>query len=421
MMSEKAKVKSEESPLEGGRVPAASGTMRIIREETMCESTGCGESTLSDPSPQIDLYKRSIISSASWRRDGLTPLSGGDRLQSVQRSNQGWVDVTPDGKRIRLQQSDSAYTPLPEVLERDRRSSCKIRELFMGLAILFIFIGLFSVPVIGQSTASELSNNSVDTPQTESGTSDSVISPTAGGEIFIYPKLEEYLRIAIEENPDLQSLRQLYEAENERAREVGVLPYPELNIKYDFNPMMSESQLGRFSISAMQMFPWFGTLSSRRDAQRSAAEADRAEIGVRQLELIRDLQITWLNIVELQEQIRIAEKNLELLQDLKPLVHIRYETARSGQADILRIEMEEERFKNRIQDLRDQLNPAIANFNEFLNREPDSNVISAKSLQPIEISATDVELRQSVLSQNPAFEFLSAQESTLYEQMELSK
>jgi len=228
-----------------------------------------------------------------------------------------------------------------------------------------------------------------------------------------YPQLEEYIRIAIEENPELRSLHHLYEAEKERAREVRVLPDPELTVMYDFNPMMAETQLGRFSISAMQMFPWFGTLGAQRDAQLSAAEAERAQIGVRQLEILRDLQLTWFEIAEVEEQIKITGQNIELVQELATLVEIRYETGRAMQADILRIQMEEQRLRNRIENLEDELNPLKANFNEILNREPTSVVETADTIQPRPIPYSDEQIHQVVRAQNPAFEALMAREDEL--------
>jgi outer membrane protein, heavy metal efflux system len=170
----------------------------------------------------------------------------------------------------------------------------------------------------------------------------------------LYPELKQYLQTAIEQNPELQSLRAMTEADRERVRETGLLMDPEITVMYDFNPMMYDSYLGRFSVSAMQMFPWFGSLEARRELQRSAADVRQSQISVRQLEILRDVKITWLEIAEVREQIRITEQTVELVTDLEKLVEVRYETGRAGQADILRIQMEEQRLRNRIANLEDQ-------------------------------------------------------------------
>jgi outer membrane protein, heavy metal efflux system len=129
----------------------------------------------------------------------------------------------------------------------------------------------------------------------------------------LYPQLNQYLQTAIEQNPELQSMRAMTEADRERVREVGQLMDPEITVAYDFNPMMYDSQLGRFSVSAMQMFPWFGSLEARRDLQRSAADARGAQVSARQLEILRDVKLAWFEIAEVREQIRITEQTVELV------------------------------------------------------------------------------------------------------------
>jgi outer membrane protein, heavy metal efflux system len=63
-----------------------------------------------------------------------------------------------------------------------------------------------------------------------------------------------------------------------------------------------------------------------------------------------------------------------LIRDLEKLVEARYETGRAGQADILRIQMEEQRLKTRIADMEDRINPLKANFNELLNRDAAADI-----------------------------------------------
>lgn len=281
--------------------------------------------------------------------------------------------------------------------------------------VLVVAIFMVTLTISLHAQGSESSQNQESTPlYFASRVSPAALSPLLGE--TSYPQLEEYLKIAIEQNPELHSLRFLYEAEKEKARESGVLPDPELNINYDFNPMMSESALGRFSISAMQMFPWFGTLGAQKEAQKFTAEARQSMIDSRQLEIIRDIQITWFDIAEVQQQIRIAEETLKLVGDLEQLVEIRYETARTGQADILRIQMEKQRIQNRIENLEDKLMPLYAGFNELLNREPDEEVISAEPQHQPELQYSEEEITRLARSENPEFETLSFRKSALEQQ-----
>jgi len=377
------KVRSEKSPFEGGMIGRVK---RIIWGDDSRNVDLVSPVNLQEASSKvIPLCLRPLPPS---KGDNLTPLSRlrsdpsgrGYRRWSVQRNRQGWVP---------------------------------------GLALLFVIISLFTLPAYGQSLSSELSRNQVDTPPPDRNTLLGYYPP-AGGET-LYPQLEEYIRIAIEENPELRSLHHLYEAEKERVREVGVLPDPELTVMYDFNPMMSESQLGRFSVSAMQMFPWFGTLGTKRDAQRASTEANRAQIDVRQLEILRDLQLAWFEIAEVEQQIRVTKEQIVLVQELETLVEIRYETGRAAQADILRIQMEEARLKNRIENLEDRLKPLKAGFNEYLNRPADSVVATTENIETQQVLYSDDQIHQMVRAENPRFDGIESRSGALDKQQRLAQ
>ena len=236
-----------------------------------------------------------------------------------------------------------------------------------------------------------------------------------------YPQLSEYLQIAIEQNPELQSMRAMVDADLERVREAGVLMDPEITIAYDFNPMMYDTYLGRFSVSAMQMFPWFGSLEARRNLQRSAVESKRSQVSGRQLEILRDVQLSWFDIAEIREQIRVVEETHELVRDLEKLVEVRYETGRAGQADILRIQMEKQRLKTRIAELEDQLNPMKARFNVLLNRDAMADVETDSEIYLRPVVWMENELGSLIRQQNPRFAGVAAERSGAENQRRLAQ
>ncbi|MEX2657205.1 MAG: TolC family protein [Balneolales bacterium] len=274
-------------------------------------------------------------------------------------------------------------------------------------------LSLFVVPASGQSYSYDASAGK------EPFTPRQIGMQAQGG--WPYSQLEEYLRIAAEENPELKALWHRFRADLEVVPQVGTLPDPEIRIGYTINPMMSEAFLGRFSLSAMQMFPWFGTLETRREMQRASAESGYERLNIRQLEIFRNIQATWFDLAELNRKIAITEKTIQLVRDLEVLVEVRYETARAGQADLLRIQMEEQRLRTLIENLEDRVNPIQAKFNAYLNREPDSEIGTAEQIVPIEISLNEQELKTNIREFNPKFDELDAREQMFKEQRHLSR
>jgi outer membrane protein, heavy metal efflux system len=230
-----------------------------------------------------------------------------------------------------------------------------------------------------------------------------------------YPELDSYLHQLLEQNPELGEYRSRYRSEQQVVRQVGVLPDPELSIAYDLNPMDASSVAGRFSVSAMQMFPWFGTLSSRQDQMRASAEATRHQMNSRQLALWRDLQAVWLELAGIARAVDIAGETLELVGDLERQVQARYEGARAGQADLLRIQMEQERIRTRISTLEDRKKPLIARFNSYLNRDAGDDVSTPSELAVRPLPAEEVALRERMLAVRPEFDELDARRQMIRE------
>ncbi len=230
-----------------------------------------------------------------------------------------------------------------------------------------------------------------------------------------YPELDEYLNLLLEKNPELGEYRHRYRSERQIIPQAGVLPDPELNIAFDLNPMDAGSVAGRFSVSAMQMFPWFGTLSSRQDQQRASAEATRQQMNSRQLALWREMQSVWMELAGLARAIDIAEENLELVGDLERQVQVRYEGARAGQADLLRIQMEQERIRTRIAALKDRKTPLTARFNSYLNRDAGAGVSLSAELAARPLPADAGALRERMLAVRPEFYELDARRRMIRE------
>lgn len=397
-MSEKLKVKSEKtkSPFEGGK-SANRRTRGMTCGGEVPGSTLHSQSKPGSSPRQSKRSTRSLIPSASWRRDYVTPLSRGDRLRSVQRSNQGCVDgALSEGSSGKRHHAPTEHTPR---LANQASPFCfhfspLKRGLIAALALIFL---MFISPVTTTADAQN-SQPSLD-----------------------YPQLHQYLQTAIEQNPELESMRAVTQADRERVREVGVLMDPEITVMYDFNPMMYDSYLGRFSISAMQMFPWFGSLEARRDLQRSAAEAGESQVSARELEILREVKLAWLEIAEIREQIRITEQTAELVTDLEKLVESRYETGRAGQADIIRIQMEEQRLRNRIANLEDQVRPMKARFNELLNRDAGEEVETTEEMVAQPVVYEEDELIELIRQTNPEFDGIAAERSGAEKQQRLAQ
>ncbi len=139
--------------------------------------------------------------------------------------------------------------------------------------------------------------------------------------------LDHYLREAAENNPELRARFHEYQSALERVPQAGSLPDPLLSFGYFIRPMEFPMGDQRADLSLMQMFPWFGTLSSREDEASRMAWARYESFRDTKNRLYFNIKTVWYELYELEREIAIMEKNLELLRELEELSLIRFQSA----------------------------------------------------------------------------------------------
>lgn len=220
-------------------------------------------------------------------------------------------------------------------------------------------------------------------------------------------ELMEYFNKALQNNPGLGMYQSRIDAGEQLERQAGSLPDPEINLGFFINPAVDTQFLGRFSISAMQMFPWFGTLGAGRDQQRYLTDAEQQLYNDAALELFRNLHRAWLDIAELRAIIELTKEESDLLDNLRSQIQTRFETARASQVDLLYVELEQERLQTRIENLESRLPAMYVRFNSLLGRSPGTEV-DAAGFQSRELVAIRSEIAELSKQRSPGIRSLEA-------------
>ena len=243
--------------------------------------------------------------------------------------------------------------------------------------------------------------------------------------------LNDYLQQAATSNSQLQAQYQAVVAQSHQRAQVGALPDPEVNLAFFANPPNQEGSLpGRFAVSAMQMFPWFGTRTARRTAADHRTRAQEQQFEAAWLDLMRDVQTAYFDYYRAQRTVELTEQQIELLDDLEPIIRTRYETGRAsgGQVDLLRIEMEQEELRSELETLRDERAPIKARFNALLDRAPDASIEIPEGLPDTDLQLADRTvppdtdaLIDIVLNRNPTLDRFDAQEDAFRADAEVAR
>ncbi|MCS5489205.1 TolC family protein [Algoriphagus limi] len=249
--------------------------------------------------------------------------------------------------------------------------------------------------------------------------------------------LDDYLVLAGENNPELKAFYQEYLAALEKAPQVGTLPDPELNAGIFFSPM--ERFMGNqvADIRLMQMFPWFGTLGTRKEAANLQAEARYHLFLDAKNKLFFEVKSTWFELYRIQKEIEINRENLEYLKEYERLALVKYSSssnqssstdmsmskAGSGtqMSDILRIRMQQLELNNSILTLEDELIPLQIKFNQLLNRDIHAKISSLDTLEPTELLTDKLVLLDSIQANNPILANFDAQYAALEQEERMAR
>lgn len=179
--------------------------------------------------------------------------------------------------------------------------------------------------------------------------------------------LQEYLLLAAENNPELKALYNEYLAMLEQVVQQGVLPDPQLSFGYFIQPVETRVGAQRFITSFSQMFPWFGTLDARQKVAAEKAKVALQVFSINKLALYRDIKILYNKLYYTNRAVAITRQNLELLESLKGIAEINFESGKSGFSAVLQVQMEEEELQNKLQILLESIPPLETEMEQLLN------------------------------------------------------
>jgi len=283
-----------------------------------------------------------------------------------------------------------------------------------------------------------------------------------------------YLEQAVKNNPTVLQRFSEYQASLQKIPQVGSLPDPELSIGVFLKPMELVMGNQTADIRLMQMFPWFGTIKAAKDEMSLMANAKYESFREAKLQVFYDVQSTWYELYKINQEIRISDKNLQILKTIERLALVRFRTSGgsgsgtssssmssgnsmesqgssvgssgmqsmsggqvttppsisgssypiqkndmgnysggSGLTDLYRIQIEIGELENNIALLNNQQSTITAKFNSYLNRPMQSDVAVTDSLRADTLNISLASVSDSILKNNPMLGMLQ------YEQLSL--
>ena len=233
-------------------------------------------------------------------------------------------------------------------------------------------------------------------------------------------ELNGYLEVAAKNNPGLQANFDEYMAALERAPQAKALPDPQLAFGYFIKPVETRVGPQQFKFSAMQLFPWFGTLRAKENVAIQLAKAKYELFEESKSDLFNQVRSIYFNLYLNEKSIEITLENLEILRTFKQLAIVKVESGLVSPVDEYRLEMEINELDNQLALLKDKQHVLELSFNNLLNVD-DLKVSIPNDLWTDDLSISKVAALDSVKRVNHQLLSLELQYTALQYKKEVAK
>ncbi|SHJ19262.1 TolC family protein [Algibacter luteus] len=235
-------------------------------------------------------------------------------------------------------------------------------------------------------------------------------------------ELETLINVALNNNPEIQKFELQYKRVSEKVNEVNTIPNTEFGVGYFVSEPETRTGAQRFKVSAKQMLPWFGTITSRENYISSLADAKYEDIVIAKRKLMASVSQSYYNLYANKAKQMVLTENIKLLDTYETLALTSVEVGKASAVDVLRLQMRQ----NEMQQLKDVLSQQFlaeqTNFNKLLNRKNDIAVTVVDSLmmpsEDFEITTENLALHPELLKYDKLYQ--SIEQSELLNQKESS-
>jgi len=230
--------------------------------------------------------------------------------------------------------------------------------------------------------------------------------------------LNSYLIIAAENNPGLKAAYKGYLAALEKVPQVGGLPDPQLTFGYFIQPV--ETRLGpqEARIGVSQLFPWFGTLSARKDVATLNAKAAYEQFEEKKAVLWLEVRGTYYQSYITRESMDITAEHIKVLTRMRQQVLTRIETGKASVVNDLRLQMEVNELKNQLEGLNDQYVFLATKMGNLLHTELTTIELPDSLWMP---SAPMATVMDSIRTLNPTLKKLEMRLQAFTEQEKVAR
>ena len=211
------------------------------------------------------------------------------------------------------------------------------------------------------------------------------------GSLSYGQRLENLIKIGLENSPEIQKIETAYKGALEKKNEVDALPNTQFGFGYFASEPETRTGAQRFKLSVQQMIPWFGSITTKQNYVTSMADATFVDIAIAKRKLMASISQEYYYLFTIREKQDILKKNINLLKTYETLALTSVETGKASAVDVLKLQIRQNDLEQLIRILEQQFLSKQTQINSLLNREKETTIQVLDSLvMPNSIEVVDV-------------------------------
>lgn len=206
-------------------------------------------------------------------------------------------------------------------------------------------------------------------------------------------RLENLIKIGLENNPNIQKFETVYKGVLEKKNEVDAIPNTQFGFGYFASEPETRTGAQRFKLSVKQMVPWFGSITARQNYISSIADAKFEDISIAKRRLIASISQGYYNLFTIKEKQEILKKNITLLKTYEKMALTSIETGKATAVDVLKLQIRQNDLVQLIEVLNHQFLSERTKMNTLLNRKKDikieilDSLVMPSSFETVEVNS----------------------------------
>ncbi len=210
--------------------------------------------------------------------------------------------------------------------------------------------------------------------------------------------LDSLLNEALQNNPEIKAANAMWQASTKRPSQEGTLPDPMIgvdwqNVTFD-SITLDEAENSMLRFSFEQEIPFPGKLSLKKKIAARDSEAEEKSYRATERKVIADLKVAYYDWYLAGKAIEITERNQELLRKFTKIAEVKYEVGKGIQQDVLRAQVENSKFIEQLEVLRQKNEIIEAKIKSILNRPQDSPLGSPGDIEKTPLTLTTGEMSE---------------------------